>query len=346
MFELAMPWLLALIVLPPLIWFLLPPAPLALPAALKIPFYKALQSILDKEKLALASPSRVGLFFILWILIVFAAAGPRWIGEPIPLAREGRNIMLALDLSGSMELSDMVLNGQPVSRLTVVKEAAEKFVRARVGDKIGLILFGSQAYLQTPLTFDRHSVLARIEDATVGLAGKTTSIGDALGLAVKRLQNVPAKSRVIILLTDGANNSGVLAPLKAAELAKADTIKVYTIGLGSESKLQIPTADPFLSFNAGADLDEKTLQEIAQLTDGRYFRATDTQSLKEIYNTINKLEKTSQEQATVRPQKDYYPWPLAAALFLFFYGLCERIGLLRQFYLLWNRQVREVTHDN
>ncbi|STX30164.1 BatA [Legionella beliardensis] len=342
MFELAMPWFLILIVVPPLLWFFLPPTTLVLPAALKLPFYKALQAIIAKEKSTLASSSRIGLFFIIWTLVVLAAAGPRWIGEPIPLAREGRNIMLALDLSGSMELSDMLLNGQPVSRLTVVKKAAEEFVRARIGDRIGLILFGTQAYLQTPLTFDRHSVLMRIEDATVGLAGKTTSIGDALGLAVKRLQNVPPESRVIILLTDGANNSGVLAPLKAAELAKEDKIKVYTIGLGSEAELQIPN-DPFFSFNAGADLDENTLQEIAKLTGGRYFRATDTQSLETIYNTINKLETTSQEQATVRPQKEYYPWPLAMALFLFFYWLLEKIGLLRRFPLPWSRSIRGVT---
>jgi Ca-activated chloride channel homolog len=343
MFELAAPWLLSLIILPLLIWFLLPSATLILPAALKLPFYHALQSIIDKEKLTLASSNRIGLFFIIWTFIVFALAGPRWVGEPIPLAREGRNIMMVLDLSGSMELNDMLLNGQPVSRLTVVKRAAEEFVRARVGDRIGLILFGSQAYLQTPLTFDRHSVLMRLEDATVGLAGKTTSIGDALGLAVKRLQDVPPASRVIILLTDGANNSGVLNPLKAAELAKQDNTKVYTIGLGSEAELQVPN-DPFFSFNAGADLDEKTLQEIANLTSGRYFRATDTQSLEAIYNKINKLETTSQEQVTARPKKEYYPWPLSVALGLFFYWLSVKAGLIKRFRLPWSHHVmNEVT---
>ncbi|WP_131782518.1 vWA domain-containing protein [Legionella gresilensis] len=343
MFELAAPWLLLLIILPFLIWYFLPPAALILPAALKLPFYQALQSIIAKEKLTLARANRIGLFFIIWTLIVLAAAGPRWIGEPIPLAREGRNIMMVLDLSGSMELNDMLLNGQPVSRLTVVKRAAEEFVRARVGDRIGLILFGSQAYLQTPLTFDRHSVLMRLDDATVGLAGKTTSIGDALGLAVKRLQDVPPASRVIILLTDGANNSGVLNPLKSAELAKQDNIKVYTIGLGSEAELQIPN-DPFFSFNAGADLDEQTLQEIAKLTGGRYFRATDTQSLQEIYNKINKLETTSHEQVSARPKKEYYPWPLGMAFVFFLYWLSEKAGLINRFQLPWNRRtMNEVT---
>ncbi|WP_419419666.1 vWA domain-containing protein [Legionella sp. D16C41] len=341
MFELALPWLLIFIILPFFIWLLLRPATLILPAALKLPFYKALESIIDTDKLALAKPAQVGLFFLIWSLIVLAAAGPRWVGEPIPLAREGRNIMMVLDLSGSMELNDMLLNGQPVSRLTVVRQAAKTFVRSRVGDRIGLILFGSQAYLQTPLTFDRHNVLMRLDDATVGLAGKTTSIGDALGLAVKRLQDVPPASRVIILLTDGANNSGVLAPLKAAELAKQDKIKVYTIGLGSDAEIPVPN-DPFFTFNAGADLDEQTLKEVANLTGGRYFRATDPESLQAIYHTINKLETTAQEQATVRPQKEYYPWPLGIALLLFFYWLSERAGLFKLFHLPLNRNLNEV----
>ena len=223
-------------------------------------------------------------------------------------------------------MSDMLLHGRPATRLAVVKRAAEQFVQDRVGDRIGLILFGTRAYLQTPLTYDRHSVLLRLEDATVGLAGETTSIGDALGLAVKRLQNVPSKGRMIILLTDGVNNSGVLPPLKAAELASADGIKIYTIGLGSE-------ADPrafggmFFNTNATADLDEETLKAVATMTGGRYFRATDMQSLQTIYRIINQMETISHEQAMVRPQHDYYAWPLAIALFLLFYWLADKAGL-------------------
>jgi len=326
MFELAMPWILLLIVLPPFIWFLIPRAAFYLPAALKVPFYSALLPIIEKEKRLLAHPAQVGLIFLIWALLLIALAGPRWIGAPVPVEREGRNIMLVLDLSGSMEINDMVLNGQPVSRLAVVKRAAKQFVQARTGDRIGLILFGSQAYLQTPLTFDRTNVLLRIDDATAGLAGKTTSIGDALGLAVKRLQHVPSSSRVIILLTDGANNSGVLLPLKAAELAKDDTIKVYTIGLGSEADPRVMN-DPLFNFNVGSDLDEKTLQDIAKMTGGRYFRATDTQSLHGIYNTINELETVSQDSASLRPQKEYYVWPLALALLLLLYWFGKKAEL-------------------
>ena len=327
MLELAMPWVLVLIIVPPLLWFLLPRAALQLPVALKVPFYNALLPIIEKEKRILASPSHVRLFFVIWSLLLIAIAGPRWVGPPIPVEREGRNIMLVLDLSGSMEINDMLLNAQPVSRLTVVKRAAKQFVQARTGDRIGLILFGSQAYLQTPLTFDRTSVLMRIDDATVGLAGKTTSIGDALGLAVKRLQNVPSASRVIILLTDGANNSGVLLPLKAAELAKDDKITVYTIGLGSEVDPQAQN-DTVFNFNAGSDLDEKTLQQVATMTNGRYFRATDTQALHGIYDKINELETVNQDTATVRPQKDYYSWPLAMAILLLLYWFGEKASVI------------------
>jgi Ca-activated chloride channel family protein len=224
----------------------------------------------------------------------------------------------------------MSLQGHPATRLAVVKHAAEQFVNNRMGDRIGLILFGTHAYLQTPLTYDRHSVLLRLEDATVGLAGKTTSIGDALGLAVKRLQTVPAKGRMIILLTDGVNNSGVLAPLKAAELARDDGIKVYTIGLGADTKAQT-LGGMLFSMNVSAELDEATLKDIAAMTGGRYFRATDIQSLQSIYQTIHQMETTTQEQATIRPQHDYYPWPLGLAIFLFFFWLSERGGLFSIF---------------
>ncbi|KTD03928.1 vWA domain-containing protein [Legionella feeleii] len=326
MFELAEPRILLFLPLPFLIWFLIPRATLQLPAALKVPFYHAMLTIVSNQKRTFAGQAQLGLFLLIWSLLLLAAAGPRWVGEPKPLAREGRNIMLVLDLSGSMALDDMIWRGRPATRLAIVKRTAEQFVRERIGDRIGLILFGSRAYLQTPLTYDRHTVLLRLEDASVGLAGQTTSIGDALGLAVKRLQNVPSKGRMIILLTDGANNSGVLAPSKAAELAKLDEIKVYTIGLGAEGD---PRAfnGAFFNMNASPDLDEKTLQEIAKVTGGRYFRATDVQSLQTIYKTINQLETVTQEDATIRPQHDYYSWPLALALFLLLYWLIKKIAL-------------------
>lgn len=324
MFELASPWVLLLLPLPLLLW-LLPRVATQLPAALKIPFYQAIVTILESKKGVWSEQISFRLLFSTACLILFAAAGPRWVGPPQFAASEGHNIMLALDLSGSMELHDMLLHGQAVSRLTVVKHAAEQFVQHRAGDRIGLILFGSRAYLQTPLTYDHHSVWERLDDATVGLAGQTTSIGDALGLAVKRLQDTPIKGRVIILLTDGVNNSGVLSPLKAAELAKLEHCKVYTIGLGRP-------ADPngvnnmFFGGNGSADLDEVTLEKIAQVTKGHYFRATDVRSLQAIYETINRLETITQEKMSIRPQKNYYPWPLGLAFLLLLYWFAEKTG--------------------
>lgn len=326
MFELATPWALLLIPVPLFLWYLLPRAKVKLPAALKVPFFEAMAGIVEQENRLISAKTLLLIPVLVWVLLVIALSGPRWVGEPKPVAREGYNIMMVLDLSGSMEITDMLLHGRPVSRLLVVKRAAEQFVEDRVGDRIGLILFGTRAYLQTPLTYDRHSVLMRIDDATAGLAGKTTSIGDAVGLAVKRLQDVPSKGRVIILLTDGANNSGVLAPLKAAELAKQDGIKIYTIGLGSEADPRALTGD-FFAPTLSAELDEKTLEKMAKMTGGRYFRATDPESLQSIYQTINQLETVKQEQATVRPQKEYYPWFVAFALLLCFYWLISKADL-------------------
>lgn len=329
MFELALPWVLLALPLPLFIWFLLPRVSLQLSSALQVPFFNAMVGIVDQEKRKFTKQTKITLLLFIWFLLLLALAGPRWVGEPRPLAREGYNIMLALDISPSMDVNDMLLHGRPTTRLAVVKRAAEQFVQDRVSDKIGLILFGERAYLLTPLTYDKHSVLLRLNDATVGLAGQTTSIGDALGLAVKRLQNVPAAGRMIILLTDGVNNSGVLAPLKAAELARADGIKVYTIGLNSEMDPQT-FGGMFMNMNGGADLDEETLKSVSKLTGGRYFRATDMQSLQRIYNSINRMAMVSQDQATVRPQHEYYPWPLSFALVLFLYLLADRGGVLRR----------------
>ena len=329
MFELAFPLALLLLPLPLLIWFLVPRARQIIPVALTVPFYDALATLMKQKKQEPNSKISCYCFGLIWVLIVLAASGPRWVGAPMPLAREGRNIMLVLDLSASMDLDDMALNGHLATRLSVVKQAAKQFVSQRAGDLIGLILFGSRAYLQTPLTYDHRNVLMRIDDATVGLAGTTTSIGDALGLAIKRLQEVPPTGRVIILLTDGANNSGVLSPLKAAQLAKLDNMKIYTIGLGSN-------ADPramhhlLMGLNPAVDLDESTLKKIAQTTGGRYFHATDPQTLQAIYQTINRMEAVQQEKLTVRPQQAYYPWILALALLIWFILFLMRGGLISQ----------------
>lgn len=328
MFEIAFPWAFMAWPLPILLWLLSPRVTLQLPVALRVPFFNAMMNQLEETKYTSGKLSSVAWLLAIWSLMLIALSGPRWVGEPSPLPREGYHMMLALDLSGSMEVDDMLLHGRPATRLAVVKRAAAQFVEDRKTDKIGLILFGSQAYLQTPLTYDHHSLLMRIEDATVGLAGKTTSIGDALGLAVKRLKHVPPKGRVIILLTDGVNNSGVLAPVKAAELAATEGIKIYTIGLGAETDPRMNNS-LLLGLNAGMDLDEDTLKEVSKITGGQYFRATDTQSLQSIYQTINQMETVSQEKQIIRPQHDYYVWPLGLALLLYGFWLNQQFGVFR-----------------
>lgn len=326
MFELTLPWILTLLPLPLLLWYILPKAENKLSVALKIPFFNDLTTVAAKEKHCSNNPAKISLFFLIWTLLLLALANPRWVGDPISLSRKGHHIMMALDLSPSMAVEDMPLNGHFVSRLDVVKRAAKEFVQHRVNDKVGLILFGERAYLQTPFTFDTQSILERIDDASAGLAGKSTSLGDALGLAIKHLQHVPEQGRVMILLTDGANNSGALSPLKAAELAYQDKIKIYTIGLGANANSN-DFNGMFLSMNAAADLDEGTLKLIAAKTKGRYFRATDLRSLQSIYQAINAMETVTQSAATIQPKQDYYPWPLSLAWILLMYFLVKQCPL-------------------
>lgn len=248
------------------------------------------------------------------------------------LPTTGRDLMLAVDISGSMSQEDMELGGQNVNRLLVVKRVVNQFVERRQGDRVGLILFGTQAYLQAPLTFDLTTVNRLLEEAPVGIAGGKTAIGDAIGLAVKRLRSRPESERVLILLTDGANNVGEVAPIKAAELAANHSIKIYTVGVGAES-MRVPGL--FGSFgarvvNPSADLDEETLTEIARLTDGQFYRARDTRELARIYDAIDDLEPVEQDAETFRPIAVLFHWPLGAALLLIVLALLLQTGLPRR----------------
>ncbi len=271
---------------------------------------------------------RIILLACCWLLLIIAAAQPQWIGEPVSLPTSGRNLMLAVDISGSMETRDMELSGQAVDRLTIVKSVVSEFVERRTGDQLGLILFGSQAYLQTPLTFDRETLNTLLLEARIGFAGEKTAIGDAIGLTIKRLQNRPAGSRVLILLTDGANTSGEVKPLQAAKLAQQLSVRIYTIGVGADEMI-IPGlfGSSFGSrrTNPSADLDEDTLQEIATLTEGHYFRARDRSELSEIYRLLDELEPVEQEAEAFRPIKSLFYWPLGLALALSGLFLISRI---------------------
>ena len=255
--------------------------------------------------------------WLIWCLVVVAAMRPQWLGTAVPLQLSGRDIMLAVDLSGSMGEMDFELAGEQVDRLAVVKYAAQDFIEKRKTDRIGLILFGEQPYLQTPLTHDHITVNQMLNESVVGLAGDGTAIGDAIGLAIKRLQDRPANQRVLILLTDGRHTAGQLSPERAAELAKQRHLKIYTIGLGSEARV---VQNWFMRrvVNPSRDLDEETLKQVAQITGGAYFRATDLDSLREIYSKLNELEPIDTDQRYYRPTTELYIWPLGAALILSF----------------------------
>ncbi len=290
-------------------------------AALTVPSLGAFQVQSDAapEQRSKRWPWRVFILWMVWLALVTASARPQWTGDPVALPTTGRDLMLAVDISGSMGTEDMTFGGQPVDRLAVVKQVVADFVGARQGDRLGLILFGTNAYLQAPLTFDLQTVERLLTEAPVGIAGGKTAIGDAIGLAVKRLRQRPDGDRVLILLTDGANNVGEVAPVKAAELAAGEDIRIYTIGVGAD-ELRMPSIFGVFGsriVNPSADLDEDTLTRIAESTGGRYFRARDTEGLAEVYAIIDALEPVVQDPETYRPVAALYYWPMGFAWVLF-----------------------------
>ncbi|SFB51999.1 Ca-activated chloride channel family protein [Pseudomonas sp. NFIX10] len=314
MFEFAWPWVFALLPLPWLMRLVLPAADSGEPA-LKVSFLGDLEGLVGRRARAnLPTWRQQAPFILLWLLLLIAAARPQWLGEPLPIAASGRDLLVAVDVSGSMDFPDMQWKDEDVSRLALVQHMLGDFLEGREGDRVGLILFGSQAYLQAPLTFDRRTVRRWLDEARIGIAGKNTAIGDAIGLALKRLRQRPAHSRVLILVTDGANNGGEIDPLTAARLAADEGVKIYPIGIGADPE-QSGTAG-FLGVNPSLDLDEASLKDIAQVTGGRYFRAQDGEQLLAIKTTLDQLEPVTQQPTQARPALALYHWPLAAALLL------------------------------
>ncbi len=310
--HLAWPWLLLALPLPLLARWL-SPVPAAPMSALRFPFPGVLQATLSGP---VARRSRLlpTVAALAWLLLVLAAARPQQIGETVHLPVSGRSLMLAVDLSGSMQTADMRIVSRAVTRLDAVKAVAGDFIQRRAGDRIGLILFGDQAYVQAPLTLDRKTVHTLLDEAQIGLAGRQTAIGDAIGLAIKRLRDQPAGNRVLVLLTDGASNAGTVDPLKAADLAAQEGVRIYTIGVGGD---QVVMQGPFgMQQVAPGDLDEDTLKAIAQKTGGRYFRAADVASLAQIYAELDTIEPLSKDAQSWRPVEELYAWPLGAALLL------------------------------
>ncbi len=312
MFQLEWPLVLLLLPLPLLVYYLLPAQALQ-QAALRVPSLDDFRAGAGAGRPLRPRRWRQWASLLAWLLLVLAASRPQWLGDAVEIPVSGRDLMLAVDLSDSMRTADFVLDGEQVDRLLATKKVASGFIQRRRGDRLGLILFGSQAYLQTPLTFDTQTVDRLLGEAVTGLAGERTAIGDAIGLAIKRLDLESDKSRVLILMTDGANTAGEVTPLKAAELAAARGIRIYTIGIGADEQIET-TWFGLRRINPAARLDEKTLRAIAEASGGQYFRARDSAELEQIYARIDALEPLPRDQYHLRPVSALFVWPLALSL--------------------------------
>ncbi len=334
MLEFTWPYAFLALPLPWLVYRLMARAPRQ-DASLFVPFFEKLTR-LQSDTDSITSSRLLNLICctLIWLLVVLAASRPQWLGEPVELPSTGRDLMLAVDISGSMEAQDMLVGNRQVSRIDVVKAVVSDFVERREGDRLGLILFAAHAYVQAPLTFDRDTVGTLLEEAEIGIIEESaTAIGDAIGLGVKHLRNRPENSRVLVLLTDGVNNAGSVSPVQAGQLAETENIKIYTIGIGADQVVQ-RTFFGSRSVNPSAELDEETLTQIAESTGGRYFRARDVNDLVEIYEELDRLETIEQDEQTYRPTKILFFWPLGAALLISFFLAAASIPWL----LLFGRQ--------
>jgi Ca-activated chloride channel family protein len=312
----AWPWWLLAIPLPVLVHALwTAPAPAS--PALRVPWTDRLQRIASADGAAPRARRFPWLALLAWCLLCVAAARPQQLGPPVAPPQAGRELMLAVDLSASMGEVDMELGGRPVDRLTAAKAVLADFLDRRAGDRIGLIVFGDRAYALTPLTADRESVREQLESSVVALAGRATALGDAIGLATKRLQGngdpPPAgREHVLILLTDGVNTAGLMEPARAAQIARDSGVRIHAIAFGGSGGAA--TLFGFQLPGGGDEVDEAGLRRIADLTGGRFFRARDTASLAGIYAEIDRLEPVQRQGGVVRPRLERYPLPLGAAL--------------------------------
>lgn len=314
------PWMVLLLLLPFLVYFLLPKAKGLYGDALKVPFVDDLQKLEMQIRNRGRADSGIPLLrrsfwllFLVWTFLTLAAMRPLYIGEPQRLSGQGRDILMVMDISTSMLETDYAYQNRRLDRLTAVKSVASEFIKRRAADRIGLILFGTRAYLQAPLTYDHHSVNEVLWSMDAGMAGNLTSIGDALGLALKSLKdNRQADNKVIVLLTDGENNDGRMSLPEAINLARQEGVKVYTIGVGGQA---FSLAGAFFGIK-NSPLDEKALKELAAETKGRYFRADDLQSLVNVYQAIDQLEPVDMEQNFIYPRQELYYIPLLAAFAL------------------------------
>jgi len=319
------PWLLVLLPFPLFLRFIvshwhrleksLPSLEFNQNQALELPTYQTLAEQIKVGKISSLWHKTLLLPFLIWGLLVIALAQPLWVDKFQPLPMTGRDLMLLVDVSGSMRKMDFIQAEQPVSRLDMVKQIASIFIENRLGDRVGLILFGDKPYLRAPLSHDRKAISHLVKSTQIAVAGESTAIGEAIGLAIKRMQNLPSQSRVIILLTDGANNEGLVNPRKAAELAALKDIKIYTIGIGGAAS---PAPNPYGIWSSeGAQQYEKAvLKELALLTQGTFFHVLDAEGLKAAYAQLDELEPAFTQDINKYLAKPLYPWPLALALLI------------------------------
>lgn len=248
--------------------------------------------------------------WLFWICLIVAASRPFWLGEPISRTATGRDLMLAVDISGSMSEVDMTINSQAASRIEVLKIVVEKFIDRRQGDRLGLILFGTNAYAYVPLTFDLDTLKLLLQDITTGLAGRHTAIGDAIGLSIKIMREQNTTHKVLILATDGTNTTGFENPILAAQAARLQGLTIYTIGVGTDVDTLSQTYGQ-QNIPTGIALNERVLTLIAEVTDGEYFRATNTLALENIYLALDKLEPIRHQYQAHRPRTELFVIPLA-----------------------------------
>jgi Ca-activated chloride channel family protein len=267
-----------------------------------------------RPRLQVADWVQKTLLFLLWAGLVVALMRPEWLTPHTEVSTPGYDLMLGVDASHSMDALDFTAEGRQVTRMAVVKGVMGRFVDSREGDRTGLIIFGSQSYVLSPLTVDRTAVRQLLDGVVPGIAGQGTALGDGIALAAKKLRERPPGSRVMILIADGDNTSGGFAPVEAAHLARAMGVRIYVIGVGSK-QASIPIyEDGAIRYRDDLTMDEGILQEIAQVTGGAYFRATDTNALEEISKRIGQLEKTQAEARTAFLPEPLYRWPLGLAL--------------------------------
>ncbi|MFO7749023.1 MAG: VWA domain-containing protein [Desulfobacteraceae bacterium] len=268
---------------------------------------------------ALVSKLLPGLKYLALVLLILALARPQWGTEKRTVVTRGINIVLALDLSRSMAALDFKLDGSMVTRLDAVKNVVKEFIMKREGDRIGMVVFGSRAYTQIPLTRDYNTISFLLEKLEIGAAGPSTAVGDALGISLKRIKDIKSRSNIVILLTDGKSNAGSLSPETAADIAAQQGVKVYTIGVGGTGKAPFLVNDPLFGDRyvyREVEMDRAALESIAGKTGGAFFAAEDTNTLAGIYDSIDRLEKTDAEVTLWADYSELYPWFLVPALFL------------------------------